>query len=63
MLDNCVSVLQITCMYAGGQLSRVCKRACVSACGHMCVLQDLSSTDNVLDVVFFFDDKIECRCA
>lgn len=31
MLDNCVSVLQITCMYAGGQLSRVCKRAGVSA--------------------------------
>lgn len=54
MLDNCVSVLQITCMYAGGQLSRVCKRACVSACGHVCVLQDLSTTDNVLDVEFFF---------
>ena len=41
-------MLQITCMYAGGQLSHVCTRACVSACWHVCLLQDLSSTDNAL---------------
>ena len=47
----------------------LCMHVCVriymtpNECGHVCVLQDLSSTDNVLDVVFFFDDKIECRCA